>query len=474
MNINEFSQKPVSGQTYAKNEVPAFVISTQNTLLAILTIGNETVFQGSYAPDFDGNIKIDFAGLYDDYLETLIPTGGNNLITHTAYSRQFTATFYVLVGEDVSGEPATLSWNVANATLKSSTSFQQWSQQNFLTNQPIEKTTNYEAPEWLTWLALSGSTVLDARFYPKSGGAVDVTVTTQANNGCYSANVRYSRLIQMANLTANQLKGYYDLILYCGNNEVCRQRYIYEERSGMEKYYCFVNALGGIDTLICPGDNVLQPETTHNVGRFNNKYTALDDTDNIRQWSQNTGMMPNKYRNWIFELLTAKQGAEKYDPAAQDYYEIVVKSSEIAMGDHGQLASATFGYILNDPVNVMRDTERAVDRSLHQSVADEAEEMEDLTVQVTLAMSPAAGGGTGYETEETLIQATKLYIEWLLNGEPSGLVYYNGKPGSFDPANDTMPVIISKSANTAIQFTTEDAAVAAIIVKYYPSTVQTV
>ncbi len=474
MNINDFSQKPVSGQTYAKNEVPPFVITTQNTLLAILTIGNETVFQGSYAPDFDGNITINFAGLYDDYLETLIPVASSNLITHTTYSRQFTATFYVLVGEDVSGDPATLSWNVANATLKSSTPFITWSQNNFLSNQPIEKLTNYEAPEWLTWLALSGSTVLKACFYPKNGGNREVTVTTQASNGCFSANVRFSRIVQMANLTPNMLKGYYDLILYNGNTEICRQRYIYEERSGLEKYYCFVNALGGIDTLICPGDNVLQPETTHNIGRFNNSYRALDDTAEIRQWSQNTGMMPTLYRNWIYELLTAKQGAEKYDPAAQDYYEIVVNSSEIAMGDHGQLASATFGYILNDPVNVMRDTERAVDRSLHQSVADEAEEMEDLTQQVTLAMSPAAGGGTGYETEEVLIQATKLYIEWLLTGEPTDLVYYNGKPGSFDPANDTMPVIITKSANTAIQFTTEDEAISAIIVKYYPTTVQSV
>ena len=176
--------------------------------------------------------------------------------------------------------------------------------------------------------------------------------------------------------------------------------------------------------------------------------------------------------------LTAKQGAEKYDPAAQDYYEIVVNSSEIAMGDHGQLSSATFGYILNDPVNVMRDTERAVDRSLHQSVADEAEEMDDLTQQVTLAMSPAAGGGSGYETEEVQIQATKLYVEWLLNGTPTGdYVYYNfeGKPsGRFMPGTDEMPVIITKNAATPIQFTTEDPAVAAIVIKYYPITIQSV
>ena len=136
MNITDFSQKPVSGQTYAKNEVPAFVITTQNTLLAVLTINNEVVFQGSYAPDFNGQISIDFSGLYDEYLETLIPSSLGNEIVHTAYRGLFTATFYVLIGEDTSGEPATLSWYVANAKLNSSTLFQTWCHTNFLTNQP--------------------------------------------------------------------------------------------------------------------------------------------------------------------------------------------------------------------------------------------------------------------------------------------------------------------------------------------------
>ena len=53
MNISDFSQLPIGGWTYAKNEVPPFVITTQSTLLAILTIGNSEVFKGSYSPDFN-------------------------------------------------------------------------------------------------------------------------------------------------------------------------------------------------------------------------------------------------------------------------------------------------------------------------------------------------------------------------------------------------------------------------------------
>ena len=473
MNINQFSQKPVAGRTYAKNEVPAFVITTPSTLLAVLTVGSETVYQGSYSPDFSGQISIDFSGLYDNYLETLIPSSLGDLITHTDYRRQFTATFYVLVGEDVSGDPATLSWYVANARLKSAMAFMNWSQQNFLTNQPIEKVTNYESPEWLTWLELSGGSTLVARFYPKTGDHLDVTVCTTSNDGCFSANVRYSRLIGMANVLSNRLKGYYDLVLYnVKDEEVCRQRYIYEERSGREKYFCFVNALGGIDTLICDGENVLQPETTHNIGRFANRYRALDDTDDQRKWTQNTGMMPNKYRNWVYELLTEKQGAEKYDPAAMDYYEIVVDTSEIAMGDFGQLAAASFGYILNETVNVMLDTERAVDRSLHQSVADESEDLEDLTTEKVAVFEDDGQGN--YTTEEIEVPAPKVYVTDPRTFETASElpIYYflNGSQsasGSFTPGVDANPYIIDKKEDATIRFATQNANVATLIINYY-------
>lgn len=468
MNISDFSQKPVSGRTYAKNEVPAFVITTQSTLLAVLTIGNETVFQGSYSPDFSGQISIDFKGLYDEYLETLIPSSAGNTITHTAYRRQFTATFYVLIGEDTAGEPATLSWYVANALLNSSSSFQNWSSRNFLTNMPLEKVTNYESPEWLTWLDLTGASRLDVRFYPKTGGNLDATVCTMSSEGCFSANVRYSRLIQMAHVMTSSLKGYYDLILYdTKSEEVCRQRYIYEERSGREKYFCFVNALGGIDTLICDGENVLQPETTHNIGRFADRYRALDDTDDQRKWTQNTGMMPTKYRNWVYELLTAKQGAQKYDPAAMDYYEIVVATSEIGMTDFGELAEASFDYILDETVNVMLDTERAVDRSLHQSVADEAEEMEDLTKKAVLSFS--SDGQGGYETNILNIEATSFFLIFVKSSSSRNVyIYLDGvERGIFNPYTDSSPMSVPFGPKQTLQLKTSASDQEPITIQYY-------
>lgn len=474
MNINEFSQKPASGATYAKNEVPPFVITTNKTLSAILSIGNEIVFKGIYAPDFNGQISIDFRGLYDDYLKTIIPTTGIDEITHTEYRRQFTATFEVVVGEDTPSDNNHISWYVANAKLKSDLSFVSWSAANFLTNQPIEKTTNYEAPEWLTWWDQGDDCDLVARFYKKNGTSVDVTVRAATNSGVFSVNVRYSRLIRMANVLPSSLLGYYDLILVnAKDDEVCRQRYIYEERSGREKYFLFVNALGGIDTLICKGENVLAPEITHNIGRFNHQYRALDDTDDMRKWTQHIGQVPNRQRNWIYELLTTKQGAEKYDPETMKYLEIVVDSSDISMSDFGQLAGSPFSYILNETENVVADTERP-DRSLHQSVAEQAEEFYDLSSSLTLAFEV---GEKVNVTEVASIAATKLYVTWdesLKDGIEVFVEVDGNSAGSFVTGTDTQPYIVTKTAGQTVQFLTEDDTIESVTVTYYPVTIQAV
>lgn len=466
MNISEFSQSPFPSRTYAKNEVPPFVITTGNTLLAILRIGNEVVYKGTYAPDFNGQISIDFRGIYDSYLKTFIPTTGSNLITHMEYRHLFTATFEVVAGEDTPGDNNSVSWFVCNARLKSAMPFRDWATSNFLTNQPMEKTTNYEAPEWLTYLDLDdkGDRIVIGRFYPKEGGAVDCIVNDDACSGCFSVNVNYARLIPMVDRLPHQLKGYYDIVLTDGNlNEICRQRYIYKERSGREKYFLFVNALGGIDTLICKGENVLAPDITHNIGRFGRQYRALDDTNDMRKWTQHIGQVPNRQRNWIYELLTAKQGAEKYDPETMEYLEIVVDSSELSMSDFGQLAGSPFSYILNETENVVADTERP-DRSLHQSVADQAEELNDRTTKVTVTFVHGA-------TEPVIIHSDALYVLFDSEKGANASVYYftDGiKAGEFKPGVDESPVRITIKEGASVHFETEGL-VRSLELRYYPT-----
>ena len=469
------TQAPTEGATYAKNTVPPTILSTQVAITALLYVygDNAPLITASYFPDFSNVVTIDFGEIYKSVLNSELPDNGDEVVLQYTYRIKFR-----LLLSDANSNNTEIDFWVCNALLKSATAFETWAQANFLTNQPLEKTTNYESPEWLTYLDLAekGNRIVIGRFYPKEGGMVDCIVKEDEGAGCFSVNVNYSRLIPMVARLPHQLKGYYDIILTDGElNEICRQRYIYAERSGREKYFLFVNALGGIDTLICDGANTLQPETTHNIGRFGKRYVALDDTDDVRQWNQETGMVPYRQRSWIHELLTAKQGAEKYDPELEIYQAIVVTSSDISMSDNGQLASGTFGYMLNETVNVIADNERP-DRSLHQSVADQAEELHDDTRQVVLAF--ADDGNGGYETEDAEITATKLYVEFddsITDARTIPVYYYLGgsstAAGSFTPGTDTSPVVITKAASASIRFASQSNALGSLAVSYYPTTV---
>lgn len=464
MSIDDFTQKPMAGATYAKNGVPKFVITTQSTILAQLYIGAENVFNGSYAPDFTGTITIDFEGLYDQYLTSTIPVTGADEIVQNLYRRQFTAYFWVIEGEDIPSDNNYISWYVANAKLKSASSFQSWIAQNFLTNQPMEKRTNSEAPEWLTWLDLTGAYKLKARFYLKAGSFVDVMVKDDNGvAGCYSKDVSYKSLIKKASVLPGSLKGYYDLIMFINTDDrIAVQRYIYEERTGIEKYFCFVNALGGIDTVVCHGENVLAPEITLNVGRFGNTYRQLDDAENYRQWKQSTGYVPENHKYWLFELITQAKGAVKFEATSSKYYEIVLNASDMSISDTKQMVGCEFGYIMAATDNLIADTERP-ERSLHQSVSEQAEELDDLTTQAVIEFSPAQGGG--YATEPISIPATHIYV----TAEATSTIYVmiNGSLAEeIDPAS-RMPVVISIDPGDEVSFDSQDE-IETITVNYYP------
>lgn len=472
------TQRPTYHGYYAKNTVPKFIITTDEAITATLTMQGHT-FTASYVPDFDGKIEIDFSSLYGDYIKTQMPNGSNQVVNQNASLITCEVSFSGSTTGNIAyplGYP--WIWYVFNANLKSATAFETWSQQNFLTNQPIEKHTNYEAPEWLTYLVLgNGGTNLKVRFYKKTGGNVDALIRSNNIAGCFTVDVSYKRLIQLANVLPSTLLGYYDVILFdSSSNEMCRQRFVFEERTGCEKYFLFVNALGGIDTLICKGENVLNPEVTHNIGRFNDKYEALDDTDDRRVWEQNIGMFPNRYRDWIYELMTDKQAAAIFDAKEETYLEIVITESDPSVSDFGQLASSTFSYILAETVNAISDSERALDRSFHQSVADEAEALEDLTTEVSLQMKSAQGGG--FETDEETLPATKLYVDWLIpsNGTSEKIyILIDGKEvDDFTPGTDASPIIVTKGASDPIQFVSSDTDVTAIVINYYPVTIQSV
>lgn len=469
--------RPAQNTMYAKNTVPKLLVEATENISVQLRYWSwsdrenaqwgeaDIVFSGSYAPDFLGEIWLDYGDLYGAYLNTVMPGSATTIVqsANIGYFHLFVADSAGNVIQD-----SALKWYVFNGMLNASLPFETWSQQNFLTNQPLEKPTTYDSREWLTYLDLDSDWNIIGRFYPKEGGMVDCIVRSDTAEGCFSVDVSYARLIPMVARLPHQLKGYYDIIMMDGNlTEICRQRYIYRERSGKEHYFLFVNALGGIDTMICDGENVLQPETTYNIGRFGKQFIPIDDTDDNRQWTQETGMVPYRWRNWMHELLTAKRDAAFYNQQDQSMNPIVITESSIAMGDNGQLASASFAYKMTDVDNVMADTERALDRSLHQSVADEAEEMADMTKTAVLSFSDDGQGG--YETSVLNIEATSFFIIFEKSASSKNVyLYLDGKErGIFNPFIDTSPISVPFGPKQTLQLKTSVSGQEPITIKYY-------
>lgn len=473
------TQAPSSGGYYAKNRVPPFVLEVTDMFVDIVVkhwpaddYNNfdwedaDTLFAGTYVPDFEGLVTVGLGDCYDAIVNTAIPDPDEDVYAQDAALRCVRAIVTDFEGTVVDDR----YWFVANAKLPSDTAFEKWVTSHFLTNQPLEKRTTVEAKEWLSYFDLSVNVdcLLKARFYPKTGGSEEVTVHTDSENGCFSVDVSYQRIIAMADVLADTLLGYYDIILFDGGeHEMCRQRYILQSTAGNEKYYLFVNAVGGVDTMVCDGENLLQPDTTHNIGRFADRYRAIDDTDDRRVWQQNTGMVPHKHRNWIYELLTAKRDAARYVPATGLQHDIVVESSEIGMGDTGQLSSASFGYILANIDDTAIDID-GDDRTLHQSEADRAEDMDDLSTRI-VAVFHSDGHGA-YITDVVSVNATKLYVTADQHNIRDTVYYYlNGShsaSGSFT-LDDAAHYVISKGADDTIYFTTRTDEVTALIINYY-------
>lgn len=471
MNIYDFIQHPDNGETYARNEVPPFEIATASVILATLEVDGTVVFSGSYMPDFYGKVVIDFAGLYDSFLKTFLPKTGIREINQTEYRKLFTATFGVVAGELTSEEPFSMSWYVANADMRPPEGFADWSETAFLTGQPAEKLTCFDTPEWLTWLDLDGGTCLKVRFYRKSDGSAfsDAVVSPSLPSpGCRSAEVTYSRLVRLALIVnPSNLAPYYDLILFSsGGEELTRQRYIYTDRTGQEKYYCFVNRLGGVDTLICRGENTLQPDVTHNIGRFQRtggaEYSAMDDTNDTQVWQQQTGMVPYRWRDWVSELLAAKQGAAAYDTSDKAYREIVVKSSKLEMGDARQLASASFSYIMSDAGYTPSAAGQKSPGDLHQSSADSGGEPLDETVERSLPLNNGTTEAVVVPSERIVLNledfAPGTVVTWLVNGVVGGTVTVG---------SDASKEVLTIPYGASVSFAVEGTSGACVEMTYY-------
>lgn len=450
------TQTPTNGESYPKNLVPEVILSQVTDEVTIHLLQSDSViFEGSYTPDVLGHVSVDLCELFTEWLNTSLPN--TNAFLQTEWKKQFTLK---IEDEDAQN---TINFYVCNADFKSRTAWTTWLASNFLTNQPMEQHACKDAPLWISFYDADGGLSLKARFYKKAGGNIDVNIATTNGAGCYTCNVSYDRLIRQIAALPSSLYGYYDVLLMDGDDIKAKQRYIYSERTGNEQYYCFVNALGGIDTLICQGENVLQPDITYNIGRFGKSFRQLDDTDTIRAWTQNTGMLPYKWRNWLFEIFAQKDSCWKY--ADKVYTEIIISEGNLSVSNNGQLTSNTFGYILTENTSVIGSDERAA-YAFRQSAADSAEEYESDIKTMELAFTDGVTETIPVPAKVILVLAT---ADAVVEATPISYLVDGTVVDDFTPST-TEPVQIALPAGDELSFETENVSVNGLILNYYPQT----
>lgn len=452
------TQLPSNNNTYAINQVPKCIFSSVNEDLEIkLKVNNVVKFSASYSPDLAAKVTADFHDIIADFIGTNLPQSDFSL------QQDWRKTITIQVAGATSGTSTTRNFTVVNTMRSALSDMGVWLASRFLTNQPIEKHTTKDAPEWLTYYDKVADYEVWVRFYRKNGGHIDMKIRLAPSvAGCYTINVNFGKLIRIASILPSAVLGYYDIMLKdTAGEHIATQRYIYDERTGREQYFCFANACGGIDTVICQGDNILNTDPQFNIGRIGNEMRQLDDEKELRKWQQEIGCFENNDRDWLHELLTAKKGAWKYE--ANEYKPIVLTEASLQPGTFNELQSGSFSYMLSDAEPIIKD--RINSGTWHQSEADRGGDPDKDTDMKKIRL-PFINGST----ETIQVQASQILVlataSNAVSASPAIKYLINGSVvGSFTPSITTPAVI--NMAGTQLSFITNNTTVTGLLVNYY-------
>lgn len=358
------------GNVHLEN-IPDFVVTGVDENLQVEVFDDNTatnlVFTGIYIPDLNSEVRFNLADIFRNYLKTELPDADIFL-----QERTYKGFYFRLTG--LSSEVVTMAgYMILLSKAEADDTPHVYMQSHFLTLQPKDKLVTRDMPEHLTLrFERVDYPVLVARFYPTAGGHDDVALDVPTYPGVNTYRFFWEDLWQLRPVAS--CYRYVDIVATDTKADIMSQRYIYAHKSGREHYFLWVNALGGIDTICCDGANTLQPQVTHNVGRRQSIVIQLDDSDDHRQWHQQSGWFPWKQREWLWDFISSKLGHWLYDPEKETYTEIIITSAEMDAADDGQLVQFAFTYRLANRGNAVGTSSR--DTAFSQAAADQAEEID--------------------------------------------------------------------------------------------------
>ncbi len=255
----------------------------------LLKNGVDVIVQQSYECGTDGNVTIDVRDVIENSLVLTIDTENKD------YEQTTFAQFKAIIG-DLSHEFTVVRAGVANLA-DTATNFLR---QHFLTWQPRVKEVTYYTPEWLTYYAVSASSLrLKATFADKSTS--ELSLCTIPAGTARTVNVQYA---VVSGLLGHKYPTHYEIWAVSGGVKVSETLYYaYSEVvSDNEQWFLFENSLGGLDSFRAFGVSSLNAEHEHQMAEVDDERKEYR-VDTERKYTKNTGHLDDYHRRWLLDFF---------------------------------------------------------------------------------------------------------------------------------------------------------------------------
>ncbi len=309
-----------------------FVISSSDIVRFRLYKGEELLMDNRYSPDSDDRINIPIKDIVHGSLVFKLTSG-------ESWSQDGLFGDFTAMVDDTAVLFRVVRCGVSNLHVSASA----FLTGNFLTWQPQVQEVRYSQPQWLTWYNASGAEAyITVRMYLQGGGHTKKALANVAAGKCITVNTQFAHIW---GITAGERLGYYDVAVEDahGNTLTYVQRYILTDNLPEDKFFLFENTLGGIDSAVFTGANVLAPTPSYVNMQYDDAFVA-GHNDIERTYTQNTGYKSARELLWLKDFWGAKVRYVVNDGAIDG---IVLNESSISASNKDDLGSFSFTYKLS-------------------------------------------------------------------------------------------------------------------------------
>ncbi|MBE6224111.1 MAG: collagen-like protein [Bacteroidales bacterium] len=305
------------------------VISSSDVVRFRLYKGEDLLVDNQYRPDADGIITISMKEVVHSNLRFTLSSSAS--FSQDTLVGDFTA---MLGDTDISFRA--VKCGVANLH----TSASAFLSGNFLTWQPQVMEVRYAQPQWLTYYnASANSANIVVKSYLNDGGTATTVLAAVSSGQCVTVNTQFAHIW---GITSGDRLGYFDVYVQdaVGNLMSYVQRYVMTENFPEDKFFLFENTLGGIDSAVFTGENLIAPSTTFENVQYNDTLESASGTID-RTYSQDTGYKSAREILWLKDFWNTKKAYAVEDGQMRS---IVLTQSNVSVSNMESLNSFTFSY----------------------------------------------------------------------------------------------------------------------------------